>query len=202
MRFFFLVILFAGLALGVVYPMAVRNVSGYEIGTYPLFDADGFKWAEVQIAPSEAPVRVRLRMRVAERLVVAGPLPVLRLSASTGGVVVFDQVVTFAGIEPQPAAELGGFVYEDETATVERIDGDDAYVFTLGPAVGNEVLPERIDLVLNAGAFDLDPRAVPIGYALVAVGLVGLVAMIRRRRRLNRENPPPPRWGRKRDADE
>jgi hypothetical protein len=53
-----------------------------------------------------------------------------------------------------------------------------------------------VDLILNAGAFDLHPRAVPIGYILIMTGFVGFVAMVRRRRRLDRANPPPPRWGR------
>ncbi len=201
MRFFFLVILFAGLALGVVYPMAVRNVSGYEIGAFPLFDSDGFRPAEVSIAPSEAPVRVRLRMALPERLVPTRDRPVFELSVSTGGRLVFEQVVTFAGVDPQAGEAPGRFLYEDETATIDPIDGDDVYVFTLRPALGNAVVPSRVDLVLNAGAFDLDPRAVPVGYALVAIGIVGLVAMVRRRRRLNRENPPPPRWGRPPNED-
>ncbi|WP_187970379.1 hypothetical protein [Aquibium microcysteis] len=196
MRFFFLVVLMAGLALGIGYPLAVRHVPGYEIGVFPLFDGDGYRRADVSLAPADAPVRVRLVMQVAERLVPSADRPVFRMVVTTGEQPVFEQSVTFAGVEPQAGAEAD-FLYEDDLATIDPVNGDDRYVFTLEPtAGGGGVSPSRVDLILNAGAFDLDPRAVPVGYVLIVVGFVGFVAMARRRRKLNRQNPPPPRWGR------
>lgn len=196
MRFFFLVVLLAGLALGIGYPLAVRHVPGYEIGVFPLIDGDAYRSADVSIAPSEAPVRVRLVMQVAERLVPSADRPVFRMIVTTAEQPVFEQSVTFAGVEPQAGTEAS-FLYEDDLATIDPVNGDDRYVFTLEPTVGGgDVSPSRVDLILNAGAFDLDPRAVPVGYVLIVVGFVGFVAMARRRRKLNRQNPPPPRWGR------
>ena len=197
MRFFFLIVLLAGLALGIGYPLAVRHVPGYQIGSFPLFDSDGYRTAEVSIAPSEAPVRVRVAMQVAERLVPSKDSPVFRMTVRTGEELVFEQTVTFAGSEAQPAPQGRDLVYEDGVATIDPVDGDNRYVFSIEPTVGGgNVLPLRVDLILNAGAFDLDPRAVPIGYMMIVTGFVGFVAMVRRRRKLNRENPPPPRWGR------
>lgn len=202
MRFFFLVVLLAGLALGIGYPLAVRHVPGYEIGVFPLFDAGGYRPADVSLAPADAPVRVRLVMQVAERLVPSADRAVFRMSVTTGGQPVFEQSVTFAGLEPQAGAEADAdAVYEDDLATIDPVNGDDRYVFTLEPTAGGGVSPSRVDLILNAGAFDLDPRAVPVGYVLIVVGVVGFVAMARRRRKLNRENPPPPRWGRGPDGE-
>ena len=196
MRFFFLVVLLAGLALGIGYPLAVRHVPGYEIGAFPLMDGGGYQPAEVSIAPSEAPVRVRLVMQVAERLMPSNERPIFRMTVTTGGKPVFEQVVTFGGIEPQAAADAG-FVYEDDLATIDPVNGDERYIFTIEPTVGGgNVAPSRVDVILNAGAFDLDPRAVPIGYMLIGIGFVGFVAMSNRRRKLNRQNAPPPRWGR------
>lgn len=203
MRFFFLIVLLAGLALGIGYPLAVKNVSGYEIGTFGLLDADGYRPAEVSIAPSEAPVRVRVAVQVAERFVPSRDSPVFRLTVTSGGRLVFEQTVTFAGAEPEAAPEGRDLVYEDVVATIDPIDGDDRYVFSIEPTVGGgDISPSRVDLILNAGAFDLDPRAVPIGYMLIVIGFVGFVAMVRRRRNLNRANPTPPRWGRGPDDKE
>lgn len=199
MRFFFLVILLAGLALGIGYPLAVQNVSGYEIGTFRLFDEQGFRPADVSLAPSEAPVRVRVALEVSQRIVPAADKPIFELSVQSGERLVLERTVTFEGVDPTATSPQGaGFVYEDDVASLDPVDGDDRYVFTLAPAIGVAVIPTRVDLILNAGAFDLDPRAVPIGYVLIVVGVVGFVAMFRRRIRKNREAPPPetPKWGR------
>ncbi len=196
MRFFFLVVLLAGLALGIGYPLAVSNVSGYEIGTFSLLDDDGQRSAEVAIAPSEAPVRVGIAMQVAVPFIPSRDIPVLRLTVQSGEQMVLEQAATFAGVDPDGVA-AGGFVYEDDVATIDPVDGGDNYVFSVVRTVGgSELSPSRIDLILNAGAFDLHPRAVPIGYILIMTGFVGFIAMVRRRRRLDRANPPPPRWGR------
>lgn len=196
MRFFFLVVLLAGLALGIGYPLAVSNVSGYEIGTFSLLDDDGQRSAEVAIAPSEAPVRVRIAMQVAVPFIPSRDIPVLRLTVRSGEQMVLEKAVTFAGVDPDGVA-AGGFAYEDDVATIDPVDGGDNYVFSVVRTVGgSELSPSRIDLILNAGAFDLHPRAVPIGYILIMTGFVGFIAMVRRRRRLDRANPPPPRWGR------
>lgn len=196
MRFFFLVVLLAGLALGIGYPLAVSNVSGYEIGTFSLLDDDGQRSAEVAIAPSEAPVRVRIAMQVAVPFIPSRDIPVLRLTVRSGEQMVLEKAVTFAGVDPDGVA-AGGFVYEYDVATIDPVDGGDNYVFSVVRTVGgSELSPSRIDLILNAGAFDLHPRAVPIGYILIMTGFVGFIAMVRRRRRLDRANPPPPRWGR------
>lgn len=197
MRFFFLIVLLAGLALGIGYPFAVANVSGYEIGTFPLLDDGGLRSAEVSIAPPEAPVRVRVAMRVAERFVPSAAVPVFRLTVRTGERLVAAQSVTFAGVEPGAASsDSRGFAYEDDVATIDPVVGDEHYVFSIEPTAGGQVAPSRVDVILNAGAFDLVPRAVPIGYLLIGVGFVGFFAMARRRRKLNRLSPPPSRWGR------
>lgn len=197
MRFFFLIVLLAGFSLGIGYPLAVNNVSGYEIGTFPLFDDDGYRPATVSIAPSEAPVRVKVALQVADRLAPSKDVPLFRMTVTAGELPVFEQTVTFAGSEPKPAPQGRDLVYVEDVATIDPVDGEDAYVFSIAPTVGGgDLSPTRVDLILNAGAFDLDPRAVPIGYMLIVVGFVGFVAMVRRRRKLNRANPPPPRWGR------
>ena len=203
MRFFFLIILVAGIALGIGYPWAVDNVSGYEIGRYRVYDrAAGFQTAEVALAPSEAPVRVLVDLTAAGEFRPSDRLAVLTVTASTGGATVFAETVTFAGVPPRPdSPQVTGYVYRDEAGVIDPVSGDARYVFTVGPGDADGIAMARVDLVLRAGAFDLDPRAVPAGYILIAVGFVGLVAAfrLRGRRKSSRGESKTRRWGRGRD---
>src|SRR6187397_1972034 len=59
MRFFFLLILLAGVALGVAYPWTVNNFSGRELGSCWVFDpGSGFKPVDVPLKAADAPVRI------------------------------------------------------------------------------------------------------------------------------------------------
>lgn len=200
MRFVFLLILLAGLALGIGYPWAVQNVSGYEIGTYRVYDRPGgFRPAEASIAPSEAPVRVLVDM------VSQGsyrPIPgrtALTVTVATGGRTVLAETVTFADTQGQQDSPQGQrFVYRDEAGMIREISGDGRYAITVGPGDADDIDLDTVDVILQAGAFDLDPRAVPAGYIMMAVGFIGFVAALRRKRRGKAEAspPPPPKWGR------
>jgi hypothetical protein len=135
MRFFFLIILVAGIALGIGYPWAVDNVSGYEIGRYRVYDRDsGFQTAEVALAPSEAPVRVLVDLTAAGEFRPSDRLAVLTVTASTGGATVFAETVTFVGVPPRPdSPQVAGYVYRDEAGVIDPVSGDARYVFTVGP---------------------------------------------------------------------
>lgn len=200
MRFFFLIILAAGLALGIGYPWAVQNVSGYEIGNYRVFErGSGFSPAEVALAPSEAPVRVLVDMAATGNFRPTNNRTVLTVTASTDGRTVLAETVTFVhAAAHQDSPQVAGHVYRDEVGVIDPVDGEHRYMFTVGPGDAEDVEMERVDLILRAGAFDLDPRAVPAGYALMAVGFIGLVVAFRfrRRRKAQRSEPKKPRWGR------
>ncbi|PSM17100.1 MULTISPECIES: hypothetical protein [Nitratireductor] len=203
MRFFFLIILVAGIALGIGYPWAVDNVSGYEIGRYKVYDrASGFEPAEVALAPSEAPVRVLVDLTAAGEFRPSDRLTVLTVTASTGGATVFAETVTFLGVPPRPdSPQVAGYVYRDEVGIIDPVNGDARYIFTVGPGDADGIVMARVELVLRAGAFDLDPRAVPAGYILMAVGFVGLVAAfrLRGRKKTAADNGKTRRWGRGKD---
>ncbi len=54
-----------------------------------------------------------------------------------------------------------------------------------------------VDLILRRGAAKLDARIQPVGFALMAIGFIGLVLALRAgRRNKNPNSQPPPRWGR------
>lgn len=72
------------------------------------------------------------------------------------------------------------------------------YDFTITPGATNEVQIRAVDLVLRGGTGGYDSRAQPIGFALMAVGFIGLVLALRRAKRGGRRGKselaaPPPR---------
>jgi hypothetical protein len=197
MRFLFLLILLAGAALGIGYPWAASNVTGYEIGAWRVFErGEGFAPAEANIAPSEAPVAITVDVRTDGAL--------NRIAGKT----VLSMDVT--GTDGEPVLSSALDLIEAETRTVNPQSGETAYrteagrlaiidlnryrfVFRAGEGVEERLV--SVDLALNAGAFDLDRRAIPAGFIMMAVGLVGFAATFFRRRE-NPNSKPPQRWGR------
>ncbi|MBO6719323.1 MAG: hypothetical protein JJ913_15300 [Rhizobiaceae bacterium] len=198
MRFLFLLVLLAGAALGIAYPWAASNVAGYEIGTWRIYDREeGFTPAEATLAAPEAPVAIAVDIRTDGALTRAEGRPLLTLEISGDGEPVQSLTLDFADAEartinPQ-SGETGYRIVADRLAIIDH----NRYRFEFEPG---EAMTDRLisaDLTLNAGAFDLDPRAIPAGFILMAVGLIGFVASFFRRRRSNPNSQhPPPRWGR------
>ncbi|TGT18453.1 hypothetical protein EN815_35665, partial [Mesorhizobium sp. M4B.F.Ca.ET.172.01.1.1] len=58
MRFLCLLLLIAGAAIGIFYPWAMSNFSGHAIGTWRVYEGGRFRPVTVQLAASDAPVRV------------------------------------------------------------------------------------------------------------------------------------------------
>lgn len=198
MRIFFFLVLLAGLALGVGYPWAAKNLAGNEIATLELnAGASGFEPAEAALSPSEAPVRVQIEMTAPRFEPLAGR-SVLTLTASTEGRTVLAEALDFAG-EPlrQESPQAGEATYRQLAGVIDPVDGE-IYIFTAGPGDAEGVEPGAVRLVLRAGGLQLDPRAPPIGYALMAMGFIGFALALMRGRRPKNPNsqPPPPRWGR------
>lgn len=188
----------AGGALSFVYPWAAANFSGYEVGTWRVYERErGFTPAEASLAAPDAPVFATLELATQGPLARSGDEPVLTVTADAGGKTVLAQTLVFDEVEPSVVnPQAGGHLYRLRFARIDPVEGD-RYLFTFGPGVAAQEQLVSADLVLVAGAFDLDPRAIPAGYVLMAVGLVGFVASLRRRRPDNpNSGPPPPRWGR------
>jgi hypothetical protein len=197
MRYFFLLVLLAGAALGIAYPLAASNVAGYEIGVWRVFARDtGFTPAEITLAPSDAPVSIVVDLRTDGALTRSEDRPLLLMEATGDGEPVLSTALDFDQAEARTVnpqtGETAYRVEADRLAIVEH----DRYRFTFEPGPSSTERLISADLILHAGAFDLDPRAVPAGYILMAVGLVGFAATLFRRRRENPNSKPPPRWGR------
>ena len=200
MRTIFLLIFLAGIGMGFVYPWAVTNFSGREIGTWQVFERGGaFRPVTVALSSADQPVRVLVDMTAVAPPEFAQAGTALTITASTAaGRTVLAEPLTFAEAKPQERSpQLREKVYRDEAGVMSGIEDGD-YVFVVGPGDAEDIQIQSVDLVLRGGAGAVDARLQPLGFALAAFGFVGLVLSMRRRRRVENPNsqPPPPRWGR------
>jgi hypothetical protein len=111
---------------------------------------------------------------------------------------VLAEMLTFNEAKPQEKSpQLREKIYRDEAGVIVDIEDGD-YTFTVGRGDAEDIQIQSVELVLRGGAGAVDPRAQPVGYALSAIGFIGLVLALRRGKRERNPNsqPPPPRWGR------
>jgi hypothetical protein len=143
----------------------------------------------------DAPVRVLVDMTSIGSLTLTGSQTALTLTASAGGRTVLAETLTFAHQEPRnDSPQSGGLVYRDEAGVIDPVE-DATYTFVVGPGDAEGIEMRSVELVLRGGAAGIDPRLVPIGYVLMAVGFIGFVLALRGARHESNE-PPKPRWGR------
>ncbi|MER9502911.1 hypothetical protein [Mesorhizobium sp. M0579] len=200
MRFLFVLILLAGAAIGFVYPWAVSNFSGHEIGAWRVYDQGRFRPVTVTLKAGDAPVRVLVDLTAKAERIVSQQRTVLTLTAATAGRTVLASTLQFnhADNPRQVSPQLPDKIFRDEAGVIETVSPA-AYLFTAGPGDADDIPIRAVDLILRSGAGEIDQRARPVGYGLMAVGLIGfLLALAFGGRRPENPNskPPPPRWGR------
>jgi hypothetical protein len=203
MRTIFLIILLAGVGAGLVYPWAVSNFSGSEIGSWRVHDrGEGFKPVVVRLSPEVEPVRVLVDMTAIAPPEFAAASTVLTLTATNGTGTVLADRLTFAEAKPQERnPQLRERIYRDEAGVIDGIEAGE-YTFVVGQGDAEDIQIKSVDLILRGGAIRLDARVQPVGFTLAAVGFIGLVLAIRRRRRVRRPAAPAAtRWGRNGNGD-
>lgn len=202
MRLLSVLVLIAGAAVGVFYPWAMSNFSGHAIGTYRVYDGSRFRPVTVQLAASDAPVRVLVDLTARAERVASQQRTVLTLTAASGGRTALASTLSFNHTDNprQVSPQLPDKVFRDEAGVIGKVTPG-PYVFTLGPGDADGIDMRAVDLILRAGTTSIDERARPAGYALMGIGLVGLViSLVFGRGSGDSQNPnsqpPPPRWGR------
>ena len=95
MRFLFVLILLAGIAIGLVYPWAMTNFSGHEVGSYRVYEQGRFKSVTVALSSSDAPVRVLVDLTARAERIVSQQRTILTLTAATGGKTVLASTLQF-----------------------------------------------------------------------------------------------------------
>ncbi|ESX92409.1 hypothetical protein [Mesorhizobium sp. LNJC405B00] len=200
MRFLFVLILLAGAAIGFVYPWAMSNFSGHEIGTWRVYDQGRFRPVTVTLKAGDAPVRVLVDLTAKAERIVSQQRTVLTLTAATAGRTVLASTLQFnhADNPRQVSPQLPDKIFRDEAGVIETVSPG-AYLFTAGPGDADDIPIRAVDLILRSGAGEIDQRARPVGYGLIAVGLIGFLLTLAfggRRPENPNSKPPPPRWGR------
>ncbi|ESX25215.1 MULTISPECIES: hypothetical protein [unclassified Mesorhizobium] len=200
MRFLFVLILLAGAASGFVYPWAMSNFSGHEIGTWRVYDQGRFRPVTVTLKAGDAPVRVLVDLTAKAERIVSQQRTVLTLTAATAGRTVLASTLQFnhADNPRQVSPQLPDKIFRDEAGVIETVSPG-AYLFTAGPGDADDIPIRAVDLILRSGAGEIDQRARPVGYGLMAVGLIGFLLTLAfggRRPENPNSKPPPPRWGR------
>ncbi|QPC93884.1 hypothetical protein [Mesorhizobium sp. INR15] len=201
MRALFLLILLAGAGIGVVYPFAMANFSGHEIGSWRVYEQGRFKPATVSLKAGDAPVRVLVDLTARAERIVSQQRAVLTITAGTGGRTVLADTLRFNHSDPREASpQLPDKIFRDEAGLITDVT-DGAYTFIVGPGDAESIPMRTVDLILRSGAGEVDRRARPVGFSLMAIGLIGLVLAFRfggggGRPENPNSQPPPPRWGR------
>ncbi|PLP58705.1 hypothetical protein CYK37_13610 [Mesorhizobium loti] len=200
MRKFFLLLILAGIALGFIYPWAVQNFSGEELGTWHAYQDGRFKPVTVSLKAGTGPVRVFVDLTTNADRIQAFDRTVLTLTAAAGNRTVLAQRLSFSG-NPTPreqSPQLTDKIFRDEAGLI-AVDEADTYVFTLGLGDADNLQIKAVDLVLRSGAAVPDARIRQAGFGLIGFGVFCLMLAIRfGRSRLpdSPEAPPKPRWGR------
>ncbi|MER9417226.1 hypothetical protein NKI95_14750 [Mesorhizobium sp. M0306] len=200
MRSLFALILLIGTGIGVVYPWAMTNFSGREIGTWRVYDQGRFKPVAVALSARDGPLRVLVDLTARAERIVSQQRTVLTLTAATGGRTVLASTLQFNHSDNprQVSPQLPDRIFRDEAGLIPTVTAG-PYIFTVGPGDAEGIPMRAVDLVLRSGAGEIDRRARPVGFSLMAAGLAGLVLAFRfggRRPQNPNSQPPPPRWGR------
>ena len=197
MRFFFFLMILAGLALGFGYPWYQYNMAGGEIGTYRVYERGSqFTPVDIVLSESDAPVRAFVDMAPLQGYYPSQSRTALTLTASTGGRTVLASSLSYiSSTEESKNLQTTRKVFRDRAGDITAISPG-PYRFLVGEGDMEGLTLATVDLVLRRNARETDPRAMPAGAALAFFGFVGLIRAARRRRAEAAAEAAKPKWGR------
>jgi len=193
---FAVILLAAGALLGLVYPKAMENAAGREIGRWTVYDGGGdFVARDATLWQSDGPTLVTVRLSISGPLQGGAEREVLTLAAlDGGGSEVARAVLAFPATGTLESPQTGIVRYDQTVRLLEPATGPHSFIVSAGrdfPASAASV-----ELVLNAGTYHVQPNARPVGIGLMAFGALGLWLGLRSRRENPNSQPPSTRWGR------
>ncbi len=197
MRLLLLLLLVAGIVLGIGYPWVVGNFSGEEIGSWRIHDRPGpYKPVTVTLTSDDAPVRAFVDMQPLRNFVPSVGRSALTAVVTRQGKDVLVKTLSYENSKAtNKGSPQGPQVFRDSIGDIDPVEDGD-YVFTIGPGDFDGLEVAEVDLVLRKGVTAVDWRAMPAGIALIVISLFGFVRLSRNRTAAARSVPPPPKWGR------
>jgi hypothetical protein len=197
MRFLCVLLILAGAALGFGYPWYMYNMSGAEIGNFRVYQRGGdFKPVDIVLSKDQAPVRVFVDMVPLQGYYPSQARTMLTLTASTGARTVLAASLNFiSSTEESKNLQNSDKVFRDTAGDIMTVTPG-GYHFVVGEGDVEGLSLKTVNLVLRSNAEAADPRAMPAGIAMLALGIFGLVVASRRAGRLPAEEAAKPKWGR------
>ena len=197
MRFLCVLLILAGMALGFGYPWYMYNMSGAEIGNYRVYQRGGaFQPVKVVLSESQAPVRVFVDLIPLQGYYPDRAHTMLTLTASAGGRTVLASSLNYvSSSEESKNLQNSEKVFRDTAGDIADISPG-LYHFVVGEGDVEGLSLKSVNLVLRSNASAPDPRAMPAGIAMFALGLFGFIAVGRRAGRLAAAESAKPKWGR------
>ena len=201
MRAFFLLVLLAGLAMAGAYPFYINNYSGAEIGEWTVFKRGGaYQTVNVPLTQDQGPVRVFVDVTIKITAPITPNVSVVTLTANLGGRTVLAKAMDFVDTRRnERSPQQQQIMMRGQAGVIDPVESG-TYQFVIGPGEIDGLLIDETKLVLREHSLELDPRAQPVGFILIAVGLIGFTLSLRRRNKPDepRQDDPPPtqHWGR------
>jgi hypothetical protein len=197
MRPLLLLLLIAGVVLGIGYPWIAGNFSGEEIGSWRVYDrSSSYKPVTVTLMAEDAPVRAFVDMQPLQNFIPAEGRTALTSVVTRQGKDVLVKTLNYANAKAtNRGSPQGPLVYRDSIGDIDPVQAGD-YVFTIGPGDVDGLQVGQVDLVLRKDVMAVDRRAIPAGVALIIVSIFGLIRLRRNRKDSARYGPPAPKWGR------
>ena len=203
MRFIFLLILLAGLALGVGTQFYANNFSGRELGTWRVYNqGQQFQPFEAELSEGDAPLNVIVDLTTIGTPTFVQDRTVLTLTVAHNGATVLADTLSYVNTKPREGSpQIPDRIFRAFAGPLSSLNPG-KYLFTVGLGDVDRIDIRQVDVTLRAGTEVFDPRLQPIGYAMIAIGVIGFVLAGRRRSGGGgnggnpNSQPPPPRWGR------
>jgi hypothetical protein len=205
-RFFALLAFLFGAALAFGYPWLAGRLPNEPFGVFQAYSpAAGFIQLNRPMRPDEAPTEIYVDLYSSGSPKFGKDRAVLTLTISSGGKTVLAAPLGFEdAVARDDTPQTPEMIYRTRAGVIETVEPDaPPYTFTIDRGDADEIDIAKVDLLLQRAAQKVDPRAIPVGYIVMAIGAVLFLLSFRGDGSAppanpNSQPPPPPpsRWGR------